>query len=160
VSRNAWHDRVEQTQLILQESPDYCFVCEELVPDAAPDAVIQAYLDAAHRERLAVVCGRRACRLVLQDRENGTWQRLFDGLTHWPDKAIYPHGPYWVIRRPHQLTFRTDPRRTTVSTAVSPEDPDDAASLPAPIAHPAPPRPTTAARQRPTRHPWPGRPRR
>src|SRR3954464_3224260 len=64
VSRNAWHDVVEQTQLVLEESPDYCFVCAALVPAAAPDALLQAYLDEAHRGRLAVVCGRRACRLA------------------------------------------------------------------------------------------------
>jgi len=160
VSRNAWAEAIEQTQAVIGESPDYCFICGELVPDAAPGALVQAFLDQAHRERIAVVCGRRACRLTLQDATNGTWRRFFDALTHWPDKAIYPHGPHWVIRRPHHLTFRTAPRRTTVSTAVSPEDPDDAASFPAPLARPAPPQPTTAAWQRPTRQTRPGRPRR
>lgn len=161
MSRNAWSDAVAQTQLVIKESPDFCFVCEELVPDAADDALIQAFLDEAHHDRLAVVCGRRACRLALQDATNGTWQRFFDALTHWPDKAIYPHGPYWVIRRPHQLTFRTAPRRTAVSTATSPADPDDAASLPGlPSRTPAPTRPPQESRRGPARHPWPTRPRR
>src|SRR3954451_23447158 len=95
VSRNAWQEEIAQTQLVLQESPDYCFVCGELVPDAAPDALIQAFLDAAHRDRLAVVCGRRACRLALQDAANGRWQRLFDALTHWPDRCTgwFAHPP-------------------------------------------------------------------
>jgi hypothetical protein len=160
VSRNAWAEAIEQTQVAIRESPDYCFVCGELVPDEAPEALIQAFLDAGHRDRLAVVCGRRACRLALQDGTNGTWQRFFDALTHWPDTAIYPHGPHWVIRRPHQLTFRTAPRRTTVSTAASPDDPDDRASLPAPPARPAPARPLTDVQPRPVRHPRPNRPRR
>jgi hypothetical protein len=154
VSRNAWQEEIAQTQLVLQDGPDYCFVCEELVPDAAPDALIQAYLDAAHQERLAVVCGRRACRLALQDAANGTWQRLFGALTHWPDTAIYPHGPYWAIRRPHQLTFRTDPRRTTIVDATSADDPDDATTLPRTEEHrPVPPRPLGGARRGPTRKP-------
>lgn len=130
VSRTAWLDAIEQTQLVIRRRPDRCFVCEEPVPADAPDALMQAYRDAAHQARLAVVCGRRACRLTLQDAANGTWQCLFDALTHWPDRAIYPHGPYWVIRRPHQRTFRTDPRRTTVLDTPSANDPDDAATLP------------------------------
>jgi hypothetical protein len=130
VSPNAWSEAIEQTQIVIQESPDYCFVCGELVPDDVPEALAQAFLDEGHRDRLAVVCGRRACRLALQDAANGTWQRLFDALTHWPDRAIYPHGPYWVIRRPHQRTFRTDPRRTTVLDTPSANDPDDATTLP------------------------------
>jgi hypothetical protein len=154
VSRNAWQEEIAQTQMVLQDGPDYCFVCEELVPDTAPDALIQAYLDAARQDRLGVVCGRRACRLALQDAANGIWQRLFDALTHWPDKAIYPHGPYWAIRRPHQLTFRTDPRRTTVIDATSADDPDDTATLPRTEDHrPVPPRPLGGARRAPARQP-------
>lgn len=160
VSRNAWSDAIEQTQAILQEGPDYCFVCEELVPDAAPDALIQAYLDEGHRDRLAVVCGRRACRLALQDTTNGIWRRCFDALTHWPDKAISPHGPYWAIRRPHQLTFRTDPRRTTTLDTPSAADPDDAATLPSTAHQSVPHRPLIGARRAPTQHPRPNRPRR
>ncbi len=155
MGRTNWRDGVEQTQATLREAPDYCFVCQAPVPDADPGALIQAYLDAAHQQRLAAVCGRRACRLVLQDRENGTWQRLFDALTHWPDTAIHPHGPYWRIRRPHQLTFRTTARRTTVSTTVSPDDPDDAASLPATENRSLPHRPLIADR-RLTRRPGSG----
>jgi len=160
VGRTNWQDGVEQAQAILREAPDYCFVCRVVVPDADPGALIQAYLDEARRHRLAVVCGRRACRLVLQAREHGTWQRLFDALTHWPDQAIHPRGPYWLIRRPHQLTFRTDPRRTTVSTTVSPDDPDDAASLPATENRSLPHRPLLADRRRPTRRPGSGTSRR
>ena len=154
MSRNAWQEEIEQTQLVLQESPDYCFVCGALVPDAAPAPLIQGYLDAAHHDRLAVVCGRRSCRLALQDRESGAWQRLFDALTHWPDRAIYPRGPYWAIRRPHHLTFRTDPRRTTVVDAPSADDPDDAATLPRmEDQRPLPPRPLGGARRGPVRRP-------
>lgn len=153
MGRNSWRETIEQTQLVIQERPDYCFVCGELVPDDAPDALIQAFLDAGHRDRLAVVCGRRACRMALQDAATGTWQRFFDALTHWPDTAIYPHGPHWVIRRPHQLTFRTAPRRTTVSSAGSPTDADDTATLPGLPAQPAPPRPLVEVRPRPMRRP-------
>lgn len=145
--RNAWQEGVAQTQLVLRQRPDHCFICGAVVPGAAPDALLHAYLDAAHRQRLAVVCGQRACRLALQDRASGTWQRLFDALTHWPDRAIYPHGPYWVIRRPHQLTFRTAPRRTTARDARSADDPDDAATLPPEDPRPAPPRPLGSARR-------------
>ena len=160
MGRNPWRDTVEQTQLVIRESPDYCFVCGEPVPDDAPEALMQAYLDAGHHDRLAVVCGRRACRLALQDAASGTWRRLFDALTHWPDKAIYPHGPHWVIRRPHQLTFRTAPRRTTVSTAMSPDDPDDRASLPGVEHRSQPHQPLVADRRRPVRRPGPGMSRR
>lgn len=154
MSRNAWQEAIEQTQLVLRARPDQCFVCGDPVPDVAPDALVQAYLGAAQQGRLAVVCGRRACRLALQDAANGTWQRLFDALTHWPDCAIYPHGPYWVIRRPHQLTFRTDPRRTAVLDTSSASDPDDAATLPATATHrPLPPRPLGGARRAPVRRP-------
>ena len=130
VSRNAWREEVEQTQLVIQQAPDRCFICGEAVPVESEDALIQAYLDAAHQQRLAVVCGQRACRLALEDPLKPTWQRLFEALTHWPDRAIYPHGPYWVIRRPHHLTFRTDPRRTAQATGVSPRDPDTVATIP------------------------------
>ncbi len=160
MSRNAWSEAVEQTQGVIQESPDYCFICGELVPDDATDALVQAFLDAGHRDRLAVVCGRRACRLALQDAANGTWRRLFDALTHWPDKAIHPHGPHWVIRRPHQLTFRTAPRRTTVSTAESPDDPDDQATMPRQEPRPPAQLPYAGARRGPARRPSPPRPRR
>ena len=113
MSRTAWQEEVEQTQLIIQQQPDRCFVCGEAVPGEAPRALIQAYLDRDHRQRLAVVCDRPACATALEASGNGAWRRLFDALTHWPDRAIYPHGPYWVIRRPYHLTFRTAPRRTS-----------------------------------------------
>lgn len=148
MSRSAWVEAIEQTQVVIRESPDYCFVCGEPVPDASPEALIQAFLDDGHGDRIAVVCGRRACRLALQDATNGTWGRFFDALTHWPDTAIYPHGPHWVIRRPHQLTFRTAPRRTTVRTAASPDDPDDDASLPRTEDRPQPHRPRPGAGRR------------
>ena len=154
--RNAWAEAVEQTQVAIRESPDSCFVCGEPVPDTAPEALIQAFLDDEHRDRIAVVCGRRACRVALQDAANGTWGRFFDALTHWPDTTIYPHGPHWIIRRPHQLTFRTAPRRTTVSTAASPDDRDDAASLPRAEDRSRPYRPLTAARRPPARRTRPG----
>ncbi len=160
MSRNAWSDAIEQTQLRLRESPDCCFICAALVPAAAPDALLQAYLEATHRDRLAVVCGRRACRLALQDPTNGTWRRLFDALTHWPDPAIHPHGPYWIIRRPHQLTFRTDPRRTTTRDTPSADDPDDAATRPGTDRRPVPHRPLIGARRGPVQYPRPNRPRR
>lgn len=139
---NAWRDTVERTQTIIEQQPERCFVCGEAVPPDCPDCLLQAYLDAGRRQRLAVVCGRRACRLALQDGANGIWRRLFDALTHWPDPAIHPHGPYWAIRRPHQLSFRTDPRRTTAADAWSADDPDDAATLPKAEHRPAPVRPS------------------
>jgi hypothetical protein len=113
VSRNAWQENIAQTQLIIRQQPDTCFVCGEAVGEGCPSCLIQAFLEKGHTQRLAVVCERPQCLKELSDTSNGTWQRLFDGLTHWPDKAIYPHGPYWVVKRPHQFTFRTDPRRTT-----------------------------------------------
>ncbi len=160
MSRTAWQETVEQTQLALRHQPDRCFVCGQPAPGTAPEALLQAYRDAGHRQRLAVVCGRRACRLTLQDAANGRWQRLFDALTHWPDPAIYPHGPYWALRRPHQRIFRTDPRRTTALDARSADDPDDAATLP-PVEHrPSPPRPLRVAGRDPARPPGPKRGRR
>jgi hypothetical protein len=160
MSRNTWQETIEQTQLVLRQRPDHCFLCGQPIPGTAPEALLRAYLDAGHQLRLAVVCGRRACRLTLQDAANGRWQRLFDALTHWPDPAIYPHGPYWAIRRPHQLTFRTDPRRTTALDAQSVDDPDDAATLPVAEHRPARPRPPGVARRDPARGPWPHRNRR
>ena len=160
MSRNAWQETIDQTQLVLRQQPDHCFVCGQPVPGTAPEALLQAYLDAGHQQRLAVVCGRRACRLTLQDAANGRWQHLFDALTHWPDPAIYPHGPYWAIRRPHQLTFRTDPRRTTALDAQSVDDPDDATTLPGAEHRPTRPRPLGVARRDPARRPWPQRHRR
>lgn len=160
MSRNAWLDEVEQTQLLIRQQPDHCFVCGNLVPSVAPDALIQAYRDEEHQERIAVVCGRRECRLALQDPTGRSWPRLFDALTHWPDQAIYPHGPYWVLRRPHHLTFRTAPRRTTSSDTRSEEDKDDMAPPPSTEYRPAPPRPLSGSRHSPTRRPWPNRGRR
>jgi len=160
MSRTTWQETVEQTQLVLRQQPDRCFVCGLPVPGADPEALLQAYLDAGHQRRLAVVCGRRACRLALQDMASGRWQRLFDALTHWPDPAIYPHGPHWAIRRPHQLTFRTDPRRTTALAAQSVGDPDDAATLPVAEHRPSRPRPLGVARRDPARRPWSNRGRR
>ena len=122
MGRNTWRDEVEQTQLIIQQQPDHCFICGETVPADSPDALVQAFLDEAHGQRLAVVCSRETCRVALEASSQQTWQRLFDALTHWPDRAIYPHGPYWVIRRPHHLTFRTDQRRTALLDALSPQD--------------------------------------
>jgi hypothetical protein len=160
LSRNAWQETVEQTQLVIKQQPDACFVCGQAVAEEAPEALLQAYLDEDHRQRLAVVCGRVACRKELEDALKPTWQRLFDALTHWPDPAVHPHGAYWVIRRPHQLTFRTAPRRTTSREASSADDPDDVASLPTPVSRAAPQQPLGGARRGPARHPWPKRPRR
>ncbi len=157
MSRNAWQDTIEQTQIVIQQQRDRCFVCGQPVAADAPDALIQAYLDEGHQQRLAAVCGRVACRKELEDPLKPTWQRLFDALTHWPDPAIYPHGPYWIIRRPHHLTFRTAPRRTTSLDARSADDPDDAATIPTPTARPVPFRPPAGVRRGPTRHPWPNR---
>ncbi len=112
MSRNAWQENIAQTQLVIRQQPDICFVCGEAIDENCPSCLVQAFLEKEHLQRLAVVCERTQCLNELSDMSRGTWQRLFDGLTHWPDKAIYPHGPYWVIKRPHQLTFRTDPRRT------------------------------------------------
>ncbi len=157
MSRNAWQETIDQTQLVLRQQPERCFVCGLPVPGDDPEALLRAYLDAGHQRRLAVVCGRRACRLTLQDAANGLWPRLFDALTHWPDPAIYPHGPSWVLRRPHQLTFRTDPRRTTALDARSVDDPDDATTLPGAEHRPTRPRPLGVAWRDPARRPWPKR---
>lgn len=155
MGRTTWQETIEQTQLVLRQQPDRCFVCGLPVPGTDPEALLQAYLDAGRRQRLAIVCGRRACRLALQDAANGIWQRLFDALTHWPDQVIYPHRPYWAIRRPHQLTFRTDSRRTIALAAQSVDDPDDAATLPVAEHRPPRPRPLGVARRAPARRPWP-----
>jgi len=71
MSRNAWQETIDQTQLVLRQQSDHCFVCGQPVPGPAPDALLQAYLDAGHQRRLAAVCGRRACRLTLQDAATG-----------------------------------------------------------------------------------------
>src|SRR5689334_24817653 len=97
MSRNAWQETIEQTQIVIRQHSDRCFVCGQSVAVDAPDALIQAYLDEGHEQRLAAVCGRAACRKELEDPHKPTWQRLFDALTHWPDSAIHPHGPYWII---------------------------------------------------------------
>jgi hypothetical protein len=157
VSRNAWQEAIEQTQIVIRQQLNLCFVCGQAVAADAPDALIQAYLDEGHEQRLAVVCGRAVCRKELEDPLKPTWQRLFDALTHWPDAAIHPHGPYWVIRRPHHLTFRTTPRRTTSRDARSANDPDDLATIPGPASRPAPLRPPAGERRGPARHPWPKR---
>lgn len=159
MSRNAWQETIEQTQLILRQQPDHCFVCGQPVAAAAPDALIQAYLDEGHQQRLAVVCGRLACRKELEDPLKPTWQRLFEALTHWPDAAIHPHGPCWAIRRPPHLTFRTAPRRTVSSDARSADDPDDVAASPTPL-YRAAPRSPAGVRCGPARPPWPHRTRR
>jgi hypothetical protein len=146
--RNARSEAVEQPQRVIREGPDRCFVCGELVPDDASHALIPAFLGEGRRDRLAAMRGRRPCLLALQDATNSTWRRFLDAPTHRPDRAIYPHGPCRVIRRPHQLTFRTAPRPTAVNTAASPEDPDDVASLPCRPSRPAHPRPHLVVRAR------------
>jgi hypothetical protein len=157
LSRNAWQETIEQTQIVIRQQSDRCFVCGQPVAVDAPDALIQAYLDEGHEQRLAAVCGRAACRKELEDPLKPTWQRLFDALTHWPDAAIYPHGPYWIIRRPHHLTFRTAPRRTASLDARSADDPDDMPAIPSPMSRPATMRPPARARRESARHPGPNR---
>lgn len=113
MNRTGWQETIEQTQRSLREQPDHCFVCGEVVPDGCRLCAAQAFLDAAHTQRLAVVCDRTACLLALANARNGLWQRLFQALAHWPDPTLYPLGPYWIVQRGQRFTFRTEHRRTT-----------------------------------------------
>lgn len=111
--RTAWQETIEATQHTLLERPDRCFVCGETVPADYDRCAIQAFRDAAHTARLAVVCDRASCLRALADAHTGTWDRLFQALAHWPDPTLYPLGPYWRIRGAQRFTFRTAQRRTT-----------------------------------------------
>jgi hypothetical protein len=113
MDRTAWQETIEQTQRSLREQPDRCFVCGEVVSPDCRLCTVQAFLDAAHTQRLAVVCDRTACLLALAATRNGLWQRLFQAMSHWPDPTLYPLGPYWSLQRRQRFAFRTEPRRTT-----------------------------------------------
>ncbi len=112
MSNTAWQDGIERTQLILRQQPDRCFVCGQEVPKDCPACPIQAYLDDERQRRIAVVCGRVDCLEQLAGPTRETWQSLFEALIHWPEKAIYPRGPYWTVQRIHRFSFRTEQRRT------------------------------------------------
>ncbi|CAA9565311.1 MAG: hypothetical protein AVDCRST_MAG18-1429 [uncultured Thermomicrobiales bacterium] len=116
MSRTAWQETIDQTQSALREQPDRCFVCAQEVAVDCHRCAVQAFLDEAHTHRLAVVCDRASCLNALADAHNGTWQRLFQALTHWPDPTLYPLGPYWTIRRGQRFALRTAERRTTYLT--------------------------------------------
>jgi hypothetical protein len=113
MSGTAWQEAIEQTQHALRERPDRCFVCGEAVAVDCARCVVQAFRDAEHTVRLAVVCDRAHCLRALTDAHTGNWSRLFQALAHWPDPALYPLGPYWRIRSAQRFTFRTAQRRTT-----------------------------------------------
>ena len=79
MSRTAWQETIEATQHTLLERPDRCFVCWETVPADDDRCAVQAFRDAAHTTRLAVVCDRASCLRALADAHTGIWDRLFQG---------------------------------------------------------------------------------
>jgi len=83
------------------------------VPGDQRGCAVEAFADAGHTRRLAVVCERATCLRTLADARTGTWLRLSQALGQWPDPALYPLGPYWAIPRTRRFTFRTEQRRTT-----------------------------------------------
>ncbi len=113
MSRTVWQEAIEETQHTLLEQPDRCFICGQAVSEDCDRCAVQAFRDAGHTARLAVVCDRASCLRTLTDAHTGTWARLFQALAHWPDPALYPLGPYWHIRRAQRFAFRTAQRRTT-----------------------------------------------
>lgn len=112
MSRSSWRDGIEQTQLIIRQHPDECFVCRRPVEPDCPACLIRAYGDAERRQRIAVVCDRADCRHELEDQRRDLWGALFRALMAWPDAGTTPLGPYWQVPRADRFTFRTDPRRT------------------------------------------------
>ncbi len=116
MSRTSWRDGIEQTQLVLRQSPDVCFVCRREVPVEGVVGLVEAYGDAERRRRIAVVCDREECRHTLEDQQRDVWGALFRALMAWPDPGIAPLGPYWRVLRADRFTFRTDPRRTVYTT--------------------------------------------
>ena len=113
MSSSAWRETIDRTQTILQQHPDHCFVCGREIPANCERCAVEAFLDDAHSQRLAVVCDQQSCFKALIDPLHNTWQTLFNALNHWPDPSLYPLGPYWLIRRGQRFTFRTEQRRTT-----------------------------------------------
>ena len=92
--RSAWQDTIDRTRLGLRERPDRCFVCGQEVAVGRDGSAVEAFADADCTRHLAVVRDRTICLRALADTHTGTWQRLFQALTHWPDPALYPLGPY------------------------------------------------------------------
>lgn len=113
MARTAWEEAIDATQVVLRAGPDRCFVCEREVAGGQQGCAVEAFVDAGHTTRLAVVCERVTCLRVLADTRTGIWQRLFQALSQWPDPALYPLGPYWRMSNAQRFTFRTEHRRTT-----------------------------------------------
>jgi len=113
MAHTAWQDGIDATQLALRAGPDRCFVCGWAVAADQRGCAVEAFADAAHTKCLAVVCERMGCLRVLADSRSGTWQRLFQAVSQWPDPALYPLGPYWRMPSHQRFAFRTPQRRTT-----------------------------------------------
>ncbi len=111
----AWQLGIDATQHTLRAGLDRCFVCGWAVASDQRGCAVEAFADAGHTRRLAVVCERMGCLRALADDRKGTWQRLFQAVSRWPDPALYPLGPYRRMRSAQRSTFGTEHRRTTYS---------------------------------------------